>query len=90
MGTRVRIMVGLCLVVGLVTLVDVLPLAAAGATGQPAVHKVIVVLRNQVSSLPASRRSAQARRAVVGRTQAPLTAQLARSGARAVHSTATR
>jgi hypothetical protein len=81
---RVKVM-GLCLAVLLVAASQLLPSASAGAQSRAPVHRVIIVLRNQVSNLPATRRSEVARHAAVTSLQAPIVSQLAASGARSVH-----
>ncbi|MBV9048438.1 MAG: S8 family serine peptidase [Solirubrobacterales bacterium] len=82
---RVRVVLALGVSLALVGVFEVVPSASAGAQSQAAVNRVIVVLRNQVSTLPATPRDEASRRAAVARTQAPLTADLAASGARSVH-----
>ncbi len=86
MGTRFRVFVGVCVLAALAGATDFLATASAGAQSQPAVNRVIVVLRNQVPNLPATRRMETRRRAAVVQSQAPLTSRLAASGARNVHS----
>ena len=75
----------LCLAVLLAAASQLLPSASAGAQNRTPAHRVIIVLRNQVSNLPASRRSEVARHAAVMSLQAPIASQLAASGARSIH-----
>ena len=84
MTRRVKLR-ALCLAVLLVAASQLLPSASAGAQNRTPVHRVIIVLRNQVSNLPASRRSEVARHAAVMSLQAPIASQLAASGARSIH-----
>jgi Subtilase family len=84
MTRRVKV-VGVCLAMLLVAASQLLPSASAGAQSRAPVHRVIIVLRNQVSNLPATRRSEVARHAAVTSLQAPIASQLAASGARFVH-----
>jgi len=63
-----------------------LPLTAATAQSQTATNRVIVVLKNQESSLPATRQSEPARRSAIQSVQAPVSSQLTASGAKNVHS----
>jgi len=59
---------------------------SAGAQSQAATQRVIIVLRNQVSNLPATRSDVSRRRAAVARAQRPLKSSLVASGAKHVHS----
>jgi hypothetical protein len=59
--------------------------AAATAQGQAATQRVIVVLKNQETSLPATRGDIASRKRAVQAIQAPVTSQLTSSGARGVH-----
>ncbi len=86
MRTRVRVLIGVCVSVLLVAACELVGSVSAGAQSQPATHRVIIVLRDQVSNLPATLRDESSRRAVVVRSQAPLTSSLAASGAKHVHS----
>jgi hypothetical protein len=85
MGTRGRLVLGVAVSLALVASIELLSSVAAGAQSQRPVHRVIVVMRNQVSGLPATRRNLASRRAAVARVQAPVTAGLAASGAKNVH-----
>jgi subtilisin family serine protease len=85
MRVRVKLLVGLGLLVVAAAMLELLPLGAAGAAGQVPTHRVIVVLRNQLSNLPASRAQVGARHAAAVSTQAPLVSQLSASGARNLH-----
>ena len=60
--------------------------AGAGAKLPASNQRVIIVLKNQESRLPATRRSIGARRTAIRQTQAPLTRQLTASRAKNVHS----
>jgi Peptidase inhibitor I9 len=60
--------------------------AAATAQGQATTQRVIVVMKNQVGNLPATRADAGARKRAVQSIQAPVTNQLNASGAHGVHS----
>jgi hypothetical protein len=70
----------------LVAAIGVLGSVSAGAKNQSATHRVIIVLRNQVSNLPATRADVSRRRAAVVLAQAPVASSLAASGAKHVHS----
>ncbi|MGI8715827.1 MAG: hypothetical protein ACR2NR_22125 [Solirubrobacteraceae bacterium] len=59
---------------------------SAAAKDQAPSQRVIIVLKNQVRKLPATRRLAQARRSAVRSIQAPLTRQLAAAGSTNVRS----
>ncbi len=59
--------------------------AAATAAGQAATQRVIVVLKDQATNLPATRADIGARRHTIQAIQAPITRQLNASGARGVH-----
>lgn len=85
MGTRCRMAVGVSVAVALFASIELVSSVSAGARGQAAVNRVIVVLRNQVTNLPATRSDLSSRRAAVARTQAPVAASLTASGARNVH-----
>ncbi len=86
MMTRGRVLAGVCVSVLLVAAFELAGSVSAGAQSQPATHRVIIVLRNQVSNLPATRRDESNRRGAVVRSQAPVTSSLAASGAKHVHS----
>ncbi len=86
MRTRGRVLAGVCVSVLLVAAFELAGSVSAGAQSQPATHRTIIVLRNQLSNLPATRRDESDRRAAVVRSQAPLTSSLAASGAKHVHS----
>jgi Peptidase inhibitor I9 len=86
MGTRIRVLARVCVSVLLVAAFLLVGSVPAGAQSQPATQRVIVVLRNQVSNLPATRGDVSRRRAEVARSQAPLNSSLAASGAKHVHS----
>lgn len=86
MATRVRVLAGVCVSVLLVAAFELMGSGSAGAQSQAATHRVIMVLRNQVSNLPATRGDESRRRAAVVRSQAPLTSSLVASGAKHVHS----
>ena len=60
--------------------------AVAGAQGQAATQRVIVVLKNQETNLPPTRSDINARRNAIASSQAPVKNQLNSSGARSVHS----
>jgi subtilisin family serine protease len=60
--------------------------ATAGATAQLPSQRVIVVLKNQETGLPATKTDVAARQTAVGRDQAPLISSLGASGALDVHS----
>jgi hypothetical protein len=64
----------------------VLPSSPATAQGQPATNRVIIVLKNQATNLPANRTNESARKGAIQNAQAPVVSQLAASGARNVHS----
>ena len=64
---------------------EVLP-SAATAQGQGATRRVIVVLKNQETSLPPTRSHLAARRRAIQNLQAPVERQLSSSAARSVHS----
>jgi subtilisin family serine protease len=85
MRPRFKVVVGVLASIALAAAIELLPSVSAGAQNGPAVKRVIIVLRNQVSKLPATRRSEVARRAAVMSLQAPIALQLASSGARSVH-----
>ena len=60
--------------------------SAAVATVQTANHRVIVVLKNQESSLPPTRALESRRASAIHGIQAPVTSQLSASGAKQVQS----
>jgi hypothetical protein len=74
-----------CLAIALTAASQLLPSASAGAQSQAPVHRVIIVLRNQVSDLPATRRDELARQAAVASVQNPIASEVSASGARSVH-----
>ncbi len=85
MGTRGRLVLGIAASLTLLAAIELASSVTAGAQSQRPNRRVIVVMRNQVSALPATRRNLASRRAAVARVQAPVTAGLAASGAKNVH-----
>jgi subtilisin family serine protease len=85
MTGRVKIGASFCLSIVLAVAIGLGPSASAGAQSQAPVNRVIIVLRNQVSNLPATKRNESARRAAVMSLQAPVASELAASGARNVY-----
>jgi subtilase family protein len=74
---------GLGGVLGILALLQLLPLGAT-ADNQQASQRVIVLLKNQETGLPATRSDFGRRRAAIQRLQAPLRSQMSASGATSV------
>src|SRR5581483_8656258 len=85
MGMRGRVAFGSAVALALSGCIWQVSLSSAGAQSQAPVNRVIVVLRNQVPSLPATRSDLASRRAAIARTQATVVTDLAGSGATNVH-----
>jgi hypothetical protein len=83
--TRFRVLAGVCVSVLLIAALLLVGSVSAGAKSQAPTQRVIIVLRNQVPNLPATRADVARRRAVVTRSQAPVDSSLAASGAKHVH-----
>jgi hypothetical protein len=80
-----KIALSTCALMALLAAIELFPGATAGAQKQAPVRRVIVVLKNQAAGLPATRSDLAARRAALRKSQAPVTSQLAASGAKNVH-----
>src|SRR5580693_6146647 len=82
---RVRGIIGVSAVAALFGLSQLLSSAAATAQGQAATQRVIVVLKNQETGLPATTAVVARRRNAVKAAQAPVDRQLLSSGAKSIH-----
>ncbi|MBV9605820.1 MAG: protease inhibitor I9 family protein [Solirubrobacterales bacterium] len=80
-----RVVSGFGVLAAVIALGQLAGSAAAIAQGQAATQRVIVVLKNQETGLPATRADIGARRQAIQSAQAPVTSQLNSSGARDVH-----
>jgi hypothetical protein len=76
---------GLGGVLGILALLQLLPLGATAAD-QQASRRVIVLLKNQETGLPATKPDFGRRRAAIQRLQAPIRSQMSASGATSVKS----
>ncbi len=86
MRTGSKVLTGAAVVAGLVWAGQFLVSSVATARGQASTRRVIVVLKNQEPGLPPTRALVGARRHAIQTIQAPVTKQMAASGARGVHS----
>ena len=85
LSTR-RVVFGVGLLAALVALSQFGGAAVAGAQSQAATQRVIVIFKNQETSLPPTRGLVGARKHALQAIQAPVTQQLSASGAKSVHS----
>jgi Peptidase inhibitor I9 len=85
MRLRNKVLIVTCAALSLLAVTELLPSSAA-ALSQAPTQRVIVVLKNQAPSLPATRAQVSQRRASFQSSQAPVLSQLSSSGARSVHS----
>jgi hypothetical protein len=86
MRARAKLLFGTVAIAAIVGLAQLLSSSAATAQGQAATQRVIVVLKNQEQSLPATSSQIAARRSAVQSAQRPVAQQLSNSGAANVHS----
>ncbi len=86
MAMRMKVLSAACATALLMGGFEIVGSVSAGAQTAAANQRVIIVLRNQVSNLPATRAEESRRRAAVVSSQAPVTSSLVASGARQVHS----
>jgi hypothetical protein len=86
MRAGTKVLTGAVVVAALVWVGQFLVSSAATAQGQAPTQRVIVIFKNQETNLPATRALVGARRHAIQTIQAPVTRQMAASGARSVHS----